>query len=101
MAVDLGYNGNMLLPASDFDDISSSKKIYKNISKFNTPVSENIVNNLSVFDTIKIHHNWFLTMVSTNDKVTERLIGLDFFKKFNYVIFDFINQQIFIPKKIW
>lgn len=101
MAIDLGYNGYMLMPLTEFNKIKSSKKIFINLSRFATPSSENIINHLSVLDTVNIKHNWFFTVVSSNETAKERLIGLEFFKRFDYVIFDFINKHIYIPKKVW
>lgn len=101
MAIDLGYNDDMLLPLSEFKAINESDKIFIDSARFSTPASENIVKNLSAFDTVKINENWFFTMTSSNEMVKERLIGLKFFRKFDYVIFDFINKRIYIPKKVW
>lgn len=101
MAIDLGYNGDMLMPLSEFNTISSSNKILINLRRFATPSSEHIVNHLSILDTVHIDHNWFSAIVSANETVKERLIGLAFFNRFNYVIFDFINKHIYIPKKVW
>jgi predicted aspartyl protease len=101
LAIDIGYNGYMLLPPGDFKPISSPAKTFVTPSRFNTPASRNIVNNLSVVDTVNINHNWFATVVSSNEAVKERLIGLAFFKRFDYIIFDFINKHIYVPKKVW
>lgn len=101
MHIDLGYNGYMLLTLRDFKNISKKSRTYVMSGKFNTPAQQNFVNNLSVVDTIAISHNFFVTQVSSNEKVQERLIGLSFFKRFDYVRFDFINERIYIPKKVW
>jgi len=101
MHIDLGYNGYMLLPSRDFKSISKKSRTYVISDKFNTPAQQNFVNNLSVVDTVAISHNFFVTQVSSNEKVQERLIVLSFFKRFDYVIFNFINERIYIPKKVW
>lgn len=101
LAVDLGYNGDILIPYNEFKNISTHKKIFTEKGKFSTPASENIINNASVLDTISINHNYFFSIVSSNKKVTEHIIGLSFFRRFDYVIFDFINKRIYIPKKVW
>ncbi len=101
LAIDLGYNGDILMPYNDFKNISSQKQIFTGEGKFSTPASQNIINNLSVYDTVRINHNWFFAGISSNEKVTESVIGLTFFKRFGYVIFDFINKRIYIPKKVW
>jgi hypothetical protein len=101
IAIDLGYNGDMLLPSAEFKTIGSSSHTIVRPGKFITPAGEKVVNNVSAIDTVRINHNWFFAEVSTNETVSERLIGLDFFRRFDSVIFDFVNHRIYIPKKIW
>jgi hypothetical protein len=101
MAVDWGYNGGLLLPVEDFNKINTANKAISGSARFSTPASWKIINSLSVFDTVNINHNWFSTIVSSGETVKERLIGLQFFRTFDYVIFDFINKRIYIPKKVW
>lgn len=101
MAIDLGYNGDLLMPPEEFNDVNRQSKALLRPAMFHTPAGENMVNNLSFFDTVNINHNWFFTIVSSNNKVKERLIGLQFFRRFDFVIFDFINRHVYIPKKVW
>lgn len=101
MAIDLGYNGYMLVPMNELKSIISSDRIFTTEGKFTTPAGESNVNNLSAIDTVEINQNWFFAFVSSNDLVKERLIGLKFFRRFEYVIFDFVNKLIYIPKKVW
>ena len=99
--IDLGYNGAVILPLSEFNSISKSKRIFSDMGNFSTPGHQNLVNTLSILDTVKINYNYFNTLVCTNESVKERLLGLSFFKKFDFVIFDFINKRIYLPKKVW
>lgn len=101
MAVDLGYNGDLLVPLSEFNRVSVQNKTFLSPAMFNTPASGNFVNSLSFIDTVNINHIWLSAIVSSNEKVQERLIGLNFFRKFDFVIFDFKNKQLYLPKKIW
>ena len=101
MAVDLGYNGDLLLPLNEFKKFALPNKTLFNVAKFNTPTSQNVVNNLSIIDTINISHNWFSAIISSNELVKEKLIGLAFFRRFDYVIFDFVNKRIYTPRKVW
>jgi hypothetical protein len=101
MAVDLGYNGDLLMPLEEFNRISSQNEIFTTPARFKTPASDNIINSLSIVDTININHNWFFAIVSSNENVKQRLIGLQFFRRFDFVIFDFIEKQIYIPRKVW
>src|SRR3954447_13427242 len=86
MAIDLGYNDYMLLTLSEFKAINEPNKIFIDSGRFSTPASANIINNLWAIDTVKINENWFVTMASSNEMVKERVIGLKFFRKFDYVI---------------
>lgn len=99
LAVDLGYNGEMLLPQSQFNRICPSGKRNTSAGTFDTPAGEKTVNKLWFFDSVKLGNNWFVTMVSSNETAKEYLVGLSFFKRFDYVIFNFINRRIYIPKK--
>lgn len=101
MAVDLGYNGDMLMPLAAFQSISQSRKVFQLPAKFSTPASRALINQYAVFDTVNIDHGWFVTMVASHETVREQLIGLAFFRRFAYVIFDFVHKRIYIPKKVW
>jgi len=101
MAIDLGYNDYMLMPITEFHKISPLKKDYLNLKNFSTPAGENVVNTLSISDTVQINRNWFFTIINSTETAKENLIGLSFFKRFDYVIFDFIDKRMYIPKKVW
>jgi hypothetical protein len=101
MAIDLGYNGDMLLPSVEFKTICSPSNTIVRPGKIITPAGVKVVNNVSEIDTVRINHNWFFAEISTNETVSERLIGLAFFRRFDYVIFDFVDERIYLPKKVW
>ncbi|MES2893204.1 MAG: hypothetical protein V4725_14360 [Bacteroidota bacterium] len=101
IGIDLGFNGDFLLPADAFKNVSGQRKSFTETKKFSTPASWNIVNVTTTLDTVQIGHNWYFAFVSTSDTVKERLLGLQFFRRFDYVIFDFINERVYLPKKVW
>lgn len=101
MAVDLGYNGDMLMPLEEFERVSKSGKVFQQPGRFRTPAGFSLVTQHMMLDTVNIGHNWFTAMVTSHETVKERLIGLAFFRRFAYVIFDFLHQQVLVPKKIW
>jgi hypothetical protein len=101
MAIDLGYNGDLLLPLAEFQRIAKSSKVFNHFNKFSTPASRTLVNQYAILDTVNINHNWFATTISSHETVKERLIGLLFFRRFSYVIFDFVNKRVYIPRKVW
>jgi len=90
---------DMLLPSVEFKTISSSSKTIARAGKFITPAGEKTVNTVSAIDTVRINHNWFFAHVSTNETVSERLVGLGFFRRFDYVIFDFVNKRFTCRRK--
>ncbi|HTR31667.1 MAG TPA: hypothetical protein VMH27_20485 [Puia sp.] len=100
-AIDLGYHGDIILPMEDFLAIRTANKKFSRPSEFMTPASASVVNDLYFFDTIKLNNNWFHVMVSSNEKVKERLVGVEFFDRFDFVVFDFKNSKIHISKKVW
>ena len=100
-AVDLGYHGDIILPMEDYLAIRTSNKKFSRPSKFTTPASESVVNDLFFFDTVKLNNNWFHVMISSNEKVKERLIGVEFFDRFDFVVIDFKHRKIHISKKVW
>jgi len=101
MAIDLGFNGELMMPLKEFDKLSNRNRAISGPARFSTPGSNQNVNSLMIFDTVNINHNWFFAVISSNETVRERLIGLQFFRRFDFVIFDFINKRIYVPKKIW
>lgn len=101
VAVDLGYRGDILLPMKDFMDIRTSNKRFSTTSNFMTPASESVVDGIFFLDTVKVNNNWFRVRVSSNEKVKERLIGAEFFDRFDFVVFDFKKRKIYTAKKVW
>ena len=101
MAIDLGFNGDFLLPLTEFDKLSNRSKAVTDSARLSTPGSAGTVNSLLIFDTVNINHSWFHALVSSNKTVKEQLIGLLFFRRFDFIILDFINKRIYLPKKVW
>ncbi len=101
MAIDLGFNGDLIMPFKEFNKLGTRNRAFTDSARFSTPGSDKIVNRLIVFDTVNINHNWFFVIISSNETAKERLIGLQFFRRFDFVIFDFINKRIYVPKKVW
>ncbi|MCW3106255.1 MAG: hypothetical protein JWQ09_761 [Segetibacter sp.] len=101
MALDLGFNGDLMMPLKEFDKLSTRNRAITAPARFSTPGSNKNVTSLMIFDTVTINHDWFFAIITSNETIKERLIGLQFFRRFDFVIFDFINKRIYVPKKVW
>ena len=98
MSIDLGYNGYLLLPMDEFEQLRQSKYVVPGTATFSTPASRSVVEQRSFLDTVKINPHQFLTVVASNEKVKERLVGWRFFKQLDFMIIDFINRKVYLPK---
>lgn len=101
LAVDLGYNRDLLLPMVGFQKISRGRGVFSQPGTFSTPGSHATITQHAIIDTVNIGHDWYASLVSSHETVTERLLGLSFFRRFSYVIFDFVGKRIYVPKKVW
>jgi len=98
--VDFGFDDFILLPEPDFIKIiKGNDKTYKRAMQFSTPAKTDTLINTYAFDTISIQDNKFKTVFCSNEKASEKLIGLRFFEQFDFVIFDYPNKLFYISKK--
>jgi hypothetical protein len=98
--VDLGYNGDILIPMKLFNIISAgNKRTLTDTLLFSTPgASENVLNHLAL-DSVKIGKKFFPVSIASNQSDKEMLMGAGFFKQFEFVIFDYINKAVYVSKK--
>jgi hypothetical protein len=100
VGLDFGYLGAILLPMSDFLEIEKGNaNVVKSEHNFSTPNVKTMVEGIDALDTIKIKKNIFRTVIVTNKLVKAKLIGLDFFSQFEFVIFDYKNKLFYVSKK--
>jgi len=100
LEVDFGFNGLILLPGTDFIEISKGNKaIRKGSLRFSTPGSKNVLEVTEAYDSIQIQKNNYRTIIATNKLVKEKLIGRGFFVRFEFVIFDYKNQLFYVSRK--
>jgi len=91
--VDLGYNGDLLLPQEDALYLSGKEKKFTETIRLTTPSDSKIINRLSAIDTVNISNHWFVVAAATTASTKERLIGLRFFRRFDFIIIDFKNKK--------
>ena len=97
--LDLGFNREMIIPLDEFKLIEiGNKRISTDYLRFSTPSSFEDIENTTAFDTIKINRNYYLTGLTTNKLVKERLIGLLFFERFEFLILDCLNKAVYISE---
>lgn len=101
MFVDLGFNGDLLVSEDDSMYLSSRNKFSSEQMMLSTPSDTKIVSRLSAIDTVQISNHWFVTMLSTRKSSKDRLIGLQFFKRFQFIIIDFKNKKLLVPKMVF
>ena len=95
--LDFGYNGSILLPTSDFLQITRGYiNLIKRDLRFSTPGNNSDLENTLAFDTVRINKHAFKTVIYTNKLATEKLIGLAFFEPFEFVIFDYRNKLVYV-----
>jgi hypothetical protein len=98
--LDFGFNGTILLPKAEFTTFTSkTRAVLKEDLRFSTPTNKSILENIEALDSIRIHEKTFTVVMSTNDLARERLIGLGFFERFEFVIFDYKNKLFYVSKK--
>ena len=100
LEVDMGYNGDILVPLTLFNSVSlGNKRTLTDTLLFSTPGrSENVLNHLTL-DSVKIGKNFFPVSIASNQSDKEMLLGAHFFKQFEFVIFDYINGAVYVSNK--
>ncbi len=99
IALDLGYNNSIILPAASFANIfAGSKKLYKTPAQFSTPAAVSEVENTVNRDTVQIGSQRFNILVTTNSLATEKLAGLELLRLFDFIIIDYPNRQLYVSK---
>jgi predicted aspartyl protease len=99
--VDLGYNGYLTIPLTEFDKIDLNKKaIIKNSTNTFIVGTQNVTQYQLPNTTIKFSDrtkSLTTTLISSN-VMKMKLIGVGFFSKFKFVVFDYPNKTIYISK---
>jgi hypothetical protein len=100
--VDLGYNRGVIVSQALFNEIDADNKAIVEPSEITSAAGTSKIT-LHRLDKmiIKIGENTYTTSLRTNEKITKRtkLIGLEFFTQFKFVVIDFINKVIYLSKE--
>lgn len=99
ISLDLGFNGSIILPSADFKlAIAPGRKTALEKRRFSTPAGSGIVDDRSAMDRIHTGRQAFETLISSNELVKEKLIGLRFFKQFEFIVIDYPNKAVYLSK---
>jgi len=100
VGLDLGFNGDLILPATSFMlAIAPGKKTFMEKRNFSTPAGSSVVDDRTTRDRVQAGQQYFETLVSSNKLVKEKLIGLLFFKQFEFMVIDYINKAVYLSQK--
>ena len=99
--LDLGFNGCLILPAEEFRllEADNTKGILTDSLRFSTPAGFQNIKNDFTADSIRIGGLQFLSLIATNKLVKDKLIGLDFFKHFEFVVIDYVSRKVYLSKR--
>ncbi|MEO5683052.1 MAG: aspartyl protease family protein [Chitinophagaceae bacterium] len=99
LSLDLGCNEDIMMPADEFLPIKKNNSGYReDVAVFSTPGSSVKVHNLRVRDTISVGGRSFIAGIASNNVVKEKLMGLNFFRQFDFIVLDYLNSRVYIAK---
>ena len=82
----------------DFIEISNPGKTFESDISFKTPAGDHLIKSTAAHERVLLGTDSVSFLFSTNDKVAENLLGLGFFKQFEFVILDYPNKQIYVSR---
>jgi hypothetical protein len=96
--VDIGFNGNGLLPLKEFKEINQLQSSNTYPAAFSTPKGKQVLNQYLAHENILLGTDSVSFDYSTNEKIAESILGLGFFRQFKSVILDYPNKHIYISR---
>ncbi|SDH21950.1 aspartyl protease family protein [Chitinophaga filiformis] len=100
VSVDLGYNGDLVLPPASFTPVIKDKYVYKATGTSST-IAGVVDTRFYLYEHAVFSFNGDTYLdyeVSTSDIVKDKLLGAGFFSDFKFVIFDFVNRNMYVSK---
>lgn len=98
--LDLGFNGSILLPEKEFDIITKNNAdIRTRKAHLSTAKERQTVDVKHSAESVFINGTSYRTYLSTNTNVQERLIGLAFFRSYQFLIIDYKHKSLLLSKK--
>jgi predicted aspartyl protease len=100
LEVDLGYGGYITVPKKVFDQIDPNHKATVKEGTTTTIAGTEKTTMYRLEDaTVKMGDNNFKGTLSSSDISKPKLLGLVFFSKFKFVIFDYLNKVLYVSNE--
>jgi hypothetical protein len=100
LELDLGYNGGIVLPKKNFNEIDvDHKAVIKKTSMTSVAGTQEATFYILYDEPIKIGINIFPLRLVTTETVNMKLLGLSFFSQFKFVIFDYLNKAVYVSNE--
>jgi hypothetical protein len=97
LAVDLGYNGSVVIPKqqpgeidTSFDTAQTTKTVLKTLS------GNHYANDIVSVGRINIGSRSYPAILHSSGVIKEGLLGLEFFRQFKFVVLDYRNKSIYV-----
>jgi hypothetical protein len=97
--LDLGFNGTLIMPLEEFGTFEAGKKIFRDSFRLSTPSDFELVENMTVEDTVLVNQKLYWVFLNANKSVKYKLVGLGFFQRFEFLILDYLHNEVYISKK--
>lgn len=96
MAIDFGYNKAVLIPIEAFRNVNHRGMGTVKTALYSTPSGNISTNNYEISDSIKLNGFAFETMIRSNDFFRYRIVGIEFFKSFEYIVLDYKSSTLYL-----
>ena len=98
--LDLGYSGPVILPKKEFDKIDVNHKAVVTEGSTTSAAGKQKTKIYALDATpFKIGDKDFKLSIRSTDNVKLKLMGLKFFSQFKFVVFDYLNQAIYVSNE--
>jgi hypothetical protein len=98
--LDLGYNRAVGLTKDVFDQIDvNHKAIVKEGTIITASGPSKVTGAILDSSPIKLGDKAFTTTITTSNLMSKNLVGIGFFNQFKFVIFDYLNQAVYVSNE--
>ena len=99
LTIDFGFGGAILIPKDIFDEIDISHEAVLKDTLITTLASKSKISRRTLKgENVKINNINYSTQIITFDNSKMSLIGLNFFKQFDFVVIDYSEKKLYLSK---
>jgi len=99
LTIDFGFGGMILLPKDIFDNIDISHEAVLKDTLITTLASKSKITKRTLKrENVMINNKNYATPIITFDNSKMSLIGLNFFKQFDFVVIDYSKKKLYLSK---